>query len=465
MSSASRVIKSQPRIQTSTTLNYSHPQDSLAPRHMDTDLSLSKAKAGKRSKFDIAWNERFEELMDFYNQHGHSDVPYSHTNKQLSRWVTNQRQNKKQGKASMTEERVEFLGSVDFTWNPRITFENHFSELKAFYDAQGHCNVPLNEEKYVDIARFVAAQRYQYKLRMTNGSGSMSAERLGALKSINFQFNLSSHADTEESDWNEMYNKFGSFFYEHNHSTVSFGHPLWRWAESQRVAYKNWQQRKESPITEERIQQLNTLKFVWNQQEAKWINNYEELKNFEMRHEHVDISPNDNEQLFSWVQEQLEEHSNNRLDEVKYNALVSIGMVLHERKRDKFSISLWDEQFAELEGYAEEHGNCLVPQHYERNPKLGYFVKNQRRQYKLLKDGKKSSMTEEKKERLEFIGFAWSKHELPECCQTLELVEISVRQTMKRSLEKKRAEISQKIVEKDAEALMANYKRNSLWGM
>jgi hypothetical protein len=432
---------------------------------METDHGVSQALLGKRSKFDIAWNDRFEELMDFHHQHGHSDVPYSHANQKLSRWVTNQRQNKKQGKASMKEERVALLNSVDFTWNPRSTFEDHFSELKIFYEAHGHCNVPLNEEKYVDLARFAAAQRYQYKLRMMNGSGSMTDERLGAMESINFQLAPSSSTEIEESDWDEMYNRFGSFFYEHNHSTVSLGHPLWRWAESQRIAYKNWQQRKESPITEDRVRLLNALDFVWISEEALWINYYEELKSFEMRNAHVDVLPSDNEELYFWLQEQLKEHLSSGLDEVKHTALVNLGVLLQEREDVSFSNATWNERFAKLENFAKEYGNCLVPQHYKKDPKLGYFVKNQRRQYKLMMDGTKSSMTEEKKQRLDSIGFAWNKYNIPLCSQRIETVKESIRQVLQTSLDKKRAANRQKIVEADAEALMASYKRNSLWGI
>lgn len=471
VSSTSYPIKTPQRIQSRTVLHYADPQDTLAPDHIDTATehrsTSSKSTTRTRSKFDIAWHDRFEELKKYYNQHGHSDVPYSHADKKLSRWVTNQRQLKKQGKTSMAEERVGLLDSVDFTWNPRSTWENRFSELEAFYKSHGHCNVPLNEEEHLDLGRFVAAQRHQYKLRMLNGKGSMTDDRLAALESINFQFVLSSTSiETYESEmnWNDMYSKFKSFFYEHNHSTLSVGHPLWKWAESQRVAYKTWQQKKDSFMTEEKIQQLNALKFVWNSEEAQWINNYEELQNFEMHNGHVDVSSNDNGQLHAWLQTQLEEYLNGSLDAVKYNALERVGVTFPEVQEMHSANSKWDEQFEELKIYANENGDCLVPQHYDENPTLGFFVKNQRRQYKLLQEDKKSSLTEERKDKLESIGFAWSKTDVPRS-QQIELIELTIRQALKRSYEKMIAAKHQKIAEEDAEALMESYKRNSLWGI
>lgn len=55
----------------------------------------------------------------------------------------------------------------------------------------------------------------------------------------------------------------------------------------------------------------------------------------------------------------------------------------------------------------ETFGNTLVPQRFQSNPQLGTWVHTQRRQYKLLSDGKKSSMTKEKIDALNAIGFVW----------------------------------------------------------
>ena len=49
----------------------------------------------------------------------------------------------------------------------------------------------------------------------------------------------------------------------------------------------------------------------------------------------------------------------------------------------------------------------MVPQRYQSNPQLGTWVHTQRRQYKLMKEGKKSSMTEEKVKDLDAMGFEW----------------------------------------------------------
>jgi len=67
----------------------------------------------------------------------------------------------------------------------------------------------------------------------------------------------------------------------------------------------------------------------------------------------------------------------------------------------------WDRRYNELVEYMAEHGNCDVPQKYETNPRLGYWVATQRTQHKYHIEGKQSSLNNEKIERLESIGFNW----------------------------------------------------------
>ena len=69
--------------------------------------------------------------------------------------------------------------------------------------------------------------------------------------------------------------------------------------------------------------------------------------------------------------------------------------------------AVWAERFMELCNYKRIHGNCLVPSSYQANQQLAIWVKRQRRQYKFYKDGKATSMTADRIERLNTIGFEW----------------------------------------------------------
>lgn len=67
----------------------------------------------------------------------------------------------------------------------------------------------------------------------------------------------------------------------------------------------------------------------------------------------------------------------------------------------------WAQHFEELRQYKEKFGDCLIPHAYKENPPLARWVKRQRYQYTLLKDGKQSNMTAARVAALEEIGFVW----------------------------------------------------------
>jgi len=73
--------------------------------------------------------------------------------------------------------------------------------------------------------------------------------------------------------------------------------------------------------------------------------------------------------------------------------------------------AVWHRDYDNLLQYKEEHGNCLVPQNFSQNRKLGLWVMQQRRQCSLMQQGKKSSLVgkrgEYRLQLLEEIGFVW----------------------------------------------------------
>lgn len=63
--------------------------------------------------------------------------------------------------------------------------------------------------------------------------------------------------------------------------------------------------------------------------------------------------------------------------------------------------------------YKETHGHVLVPRLSEV-PGLGDWVTDQRRQYKALKQGQASQLTDDRQAKLEQLGFAWQVRNRPE---------------------------------------------------
>jgi hypothetical protein len=73
----------------------------------------------------------------------------------------------------------------------------------------------------------------------------------------------------------------------------------------------------------------------------------------------------------------------------------------------------WNRFYDLLKQYGERHGHILVPRLCEV-PGLGDWVTDQRRQYKAWSQGQSTQLSQERREKLEAIGFTWSVRNRPE---------------------------------------------------
>jgi Helicase associated domain len=73
----------------------------------------------------------------------------------------------------------------------------------------------------------------------------------------------------------------------------------------------------------------------------------------------------------------------------------------------------WENMFEKLKDYKQQHGNCLVPNRYEKDRSLGSWVSTQRRYYKFKcppkcsKDRRNPQWNENRIAMLRDIGFEW----------------------------------------------------------
>ena len=82
--------------------------------------------------------------------------------------------------------------------------------------------------------------------------------------------------------------------------------------------------------------------------------------------------------------------------------LDSIGFVWEVRPDPD---NQWNEMFEKLKAYKREHGDCLVPQRYNKDRALGLWVTRQRTERKA------NRLTAERKAKLDSIGFVWEPDE------------------------------------------------------
>ena len=160
------------------------------------------------------WLERYCELVEYWKEHGHCNIPQRATSSSLLRrsssegnidfeesarpsilaqWVKRQRYQYKLkergGRSSLTREREEALNKIGFIWDSHsITWEDKLEELKAYRTEHGHCNVPTGYEENSQLAVWIKTQRRQYKLFLCGRRSAMTPSRIDKLNELRFDW-------------------------------------------------------------------------------------------------------------------------------------------------------------------------------------------------------------------------------------------------------------------------------------
>lgn len=144
-------------------------------------------------------------------------------------------------------------------------------------------------------------------------------------------------------------------------------------------------------------------------QEAQWVEKFRELFKFKKVQGHclVPHSYARNPPLSRWVKRQRYQYRLKRegklttMTNARVKQLEDLGFVWDSHA------AAWEERRNELASYEKEYGHCNIPSYYPKNPALATWVKCQRRQFKLSRQGEKSNMTLERFRSLDLLGFCW----------------------------------------------------------
>ena len=331
------------------------------------------------------WEKMFAALKKYEQNHGDCNVSIlDFKNKQLGRWVADQRTLCTAGKLDIS--RKDRLDEMRFVWDMRDeAWERRCAELIEYKNRYGDCRVPFNWTENRELSRWVGTQRQDKK------KGRLVVEKVSRLTEIGFDWNRS------DSDWKKNFSVLSEFFRQKGHLNVPeewTAQPGLRgWVNKQRESYKK------GKLREDQIAMLEKLGFVWNPVDEAWNIRYEELVAFKKRHRHCDVRERDNLKLAQWATELRKRGKRRGLSADRLAQLDSLGFVWDTRK------TAWDEMFVALSAYRAVHGNCNVPATWPENERLGHWVATQRA------DRKKREISEEHIERLNAVEFAWDRFE------------------------------------------------------
>lgn len=170
-------------------------------------------------------------FVEYKLHHRHCNVPARFpANRRLGIWVSAQRQQykimnqipdaaKPRRSAPLTQERIDLLNDIGFTWTIRSrdslgeSWNQRLEELKAYKQRECHCLVPSRYTPNPELGIWVGTQRTQYRLYQRaketgTGSTALNEGRIRELEELGFVWALrggEGKRDDEESLENDQH--------------------------------------------------------------------------------------------------------------------------------------------------------------------------------------------------------------------------------------------------------------------
>ncbi len=304
-----------------------------------------------------SWEERFGQLGAYVDGHGTSFVPKAFLTSdgfRLNRWVLDQRSLRKKGR--MAAERQARLDALPgWTWDPHeAAWEDGYAHLVAFADDHGTSRVP---QSYVThdgcrLGGWVAAQRRAGR----QGRSFTQQARLDGLPDWTW--------DALEAAWDDGYARLVAYIDEHGTSAVPRnyvthdGYRLGLWVRGQRRGGR----RRRSSTQQERLDALPD--WTWDPPlESAWEDGYAHLVAYIDKHgssrlprSHVTA---DGYRLGQWVGVQRRAYRQGKLSAERQGRLDPLPDWTWDPNE-----SAWEDGYARLVAYIDEHDTSLVPLRY-----------------------------------------------------------------------------------------------------
>ena len=349
------------------------------------------------------WGAKFEELKTFKQQFGHCLVPIDwKENPQLGEWVVMQQEAYKMKRNNnvdaISDENITKLNSIGFQWNP--------------ISAKQANKLPLNSNSLIGLSQNQASLKapvsgLNAKLPFLQNASDISPHfqdarqrqaelmhKLARIQAMEDAVRISMNQNVMRAQQGNPQLNFPP--YKHIGEPPSSS--LYLVGENNHLAPVNFSGRFNDNI----LTRMDVSPFPTNAS----ISNLPSLKDYNSAKSNA----------CRIVTEESAETLKSNENEPKRKRMFPTDPK-EGKKRASFmssrypgpqtSDAFWWARFEELKRFREENGHCIVPNRYPPHPPLGNWVSTQRRQYKLWKKGKASSMNNERAKALEDLGFSW----------------------------------------------------------
>ncbi|MBL8829670.1 MAG: Helicase associated domain protein, partial [Planctomycetaceae bacterium] len=341
------------------------------------------------------WESKFKAFLEYRSTTGRSDFSRDdQTHRALAAWVQDQRGLKRRGKLAPDRERR--LDEIGFPWDSKaLGSETHWrdrlAELKAYSSTHGTTRVIGIDQRSRSLKEWVSHQRSLRK------QGRLPEERFRELEAIGFVWNgrkgRASSASRDEdkgSRWEEMRDALSAFFKLHGHCHVPD-----QWPANPRLAV--WvrdirRAKRDGKLTAEQILSVEQLGFAWTAVDVRWATMLGQLAEV-LRHNAA--GPKSGSELSAWVAAVRRLKRRDLLSAAQERELLAIGF------KWKPGDDRWGQMLKRLEHYHAQHGDCLVPWHWNEDRQLANWVRTQR----FFRAA--GRLSDERIKALDTLGFQW----------------------------------------------------------
>ena len=247
------------------------------------------------------WEERYEEQEKWHSKYGHSNVPLKFGS--LGGWVQYQRRSK----AKLSDHQLKKLDDLGFIFDLKCYQWNaRFKKLEEFIKKNGHSHLPSTKE-FMKLQAWCGSQRYLHRIKHKNRSGTVAStnspltdERERLLSDIGFDWGTS-----HEYMWHERIKQLREYKINHGHVNVPKGYGvLGAWVDTQRTEYRFKVAGHHTHLTEERVEELENLGFIWSIRELQWNEKYNAVFQYAMEKKHSPVKVRLSPSLAIWFRDQ-----------------------------------------------------------------------------------------------------------------------------------------------------------------
>ena len=234
-------------------------------------------------KLDYQWEKNYSACVEYYKEHRSLDIPAHYATKdgiRIGAWIRRMRKardGRLKGAQPLTQEQIRRLDAIGMEWQDSFTqrWEYGYAKAKGYYARHGDIDVPAT---YVTEDGFPLGKWLKGHVQINDKTGRLSIkvtpERKAKLDALGFKW------DAEDS-WAKRIAACKEYKAEHGDLNVSQqyvtadGIWLGKWLYECRRAYKGEPNQGQKNLTQEQIQELESLGMDWRTPaERAWEEKY-----------------------------------------------------------------------------------------------------------------------------------------------------------------------------------------------